>query len=57
MNAVWGHVIGVISLLLMLVFIAIWIWAWLPVHRRTFDRLARIPMHDAPRGAAEDSKR
>jgi cytochrome c oxidase cbb3-type subunit IV len=31
---------------LMLIFVGVWIWAWLPAHRATFDRLARIPMHD-----------
>ena len=46
MNALWGHAIGVITLVLMLIFIGIWIWAWLPRHRGTFDRLARIPMRD-----------
>jgi cytochrome c oxidase cbb3-type subunit 4 len=46
MNAIWGHAIGVITLVLMLTFIGIWIWAWLPRHRRTFDRLARIPLQD-----------
>ena len=46
MNEIWGHAIGVITLVLMLIFITIWIWAWLPAHRATFDRLARIPMDD-----------
>ena len=46
MNETWGHAIGVITLVLMLIFIGIWIWAWLPLHRPTFDHLARIPMHD-----------
>ena len=46
MNAMWGHAIGVITLVLMLIFIGIWIWAWLPAHRVTFERLARIPMRD-----------
>ena len=46
MNEIWGHAIGVITLVLMLIFIGIWIWAWLPLHRATFDHLARIPMHD-----------
>ena len=46
MTEIWGHAIGVITLVLMLIFIGIWIWAWLPVHRATFDQLARIPMHD-----------
>ena len=46
MNEVWGHAIGVITLVLMLLFIGIWIWAWLPAHRAKFDQLARIPMDD-----------
>jgi cytochrome c oxidase cbb3-type subunit 4 len=46
MTEIWGHAIGVITLVLMLIFIGIWIWAWLPAHHATFDRLARIPMHD-----------
>jgi cytochrome c oxidase cbb3-type subunit 4 len=46
MNAMWGHAIGVITLVLMLIFVGVWIWAWLPAHRATYDRLARIPMHD-----------
>ena len=46
MSPAWGHVIGVIIVLLMLIFIGIWIWAWLPFHKKTFDALARIPLHD-----------
>ena len=46
MNATWGHAIGVITVILMLIFIGIWIWAWLPFHRKTFERLARMPLHD-----------
>ncbi len=46
MSAVWGHVIGVFTVLVMLAFIGIWVWAWLPYHRRTFDALARLPMQD-----------
>jgi cytochrome c oxidase cbb3-type subunit IV len=46
MSPVWGHAIGVIIVLLMLIFIGIWIWAWLPFHKKTFDALARIPLHD-----------
>jgi cytochrome c oxidase cbb3-type subunit 4 len=46
MNAIWGHAIGVITVVLMLIFVGVWIWAWLPVHRATFERLARIPLHD-----------
>jgi len=46
MNALWGHVIGIFTLILMLAFIGIWAWAWLPFHKRTFDELARLPMED-----------
>ena len=46
MNELWGHAIGIITVVLMLIFIGIWIWAWLPAHRATFDRLSRIPMRD-----------
>jgi cytochrome c oxidase cbb3-type subunit 4 len=53
MNATWGHAIGVITLVLMLLFIGIWIWAWLPRHRRTFDRLAQIPLCDEVRDGHE----
>jgi cytochrome c oxidase cbb3-type subunit 4 len=48
MSPAWGHVIGVIIVLLMLIFIGIWIWAWLPFHKKTFDAMARIPLHDDP---------
>lgn len=46
MNPVWGHVAGVLIVLMMLTFIGIWIWAWLPYHKRTFNRLSRLPMED-----------
>ena len=46
MNPVWGHVAGVITVVLMVTFIGIWIWAWLPWHKRDFDALARLPMQD-----------
>jgi cytochrome c oxidase cbb3-type subunit 4 len=46
MNPVWGHLVGVIIVVLMLIFIGVWIWAWLPFHKKKFDALARIPMHD-----------
>ena len=47
MSNVWGHVSGVVTVLLMVIFIGIWVWAWRPRHRRTFNRLARIPMGDS----------
>lgn len=46
MNPAWGHVVGVVIVVLMLVFIGIWIWAWLPYHKKSFDKLARLPMDD-----------
>ena len=46
MNPLWGHLIGVVIVVLMTVFIGIWAWAWLPRHGKVFDRLAQIPMHD-----------
>lgn len=46
MNEIWGHVVGVIILLLMATFIGIWIWAWQKRHRKVFDRMARLPMED-----------
>jgi cytochrome c oxidase cbb3-type subunit 4 len=55
MSAFWGHAIGVMIVVLMLTFIAIWVWAWLPFHRKTFEALARIPLHDdASASASED---
>ncbi|HET6632883.1 MAG TPA: cbb3-type cytochrome c oxidase subunit 3 [Rhodanobacteraceae bacterium] len=46
MSPLWGHLVGVITTVLMLTFIGIWIWAWRRSHRETFDRLARLPMED-----------
>ena len=46
MNPIWGHIAGIVTVLLMLVFIGIWAWAWLPQHKRKFDALARLPMED-----------
>ncbi len=54
MSPVWGHVTGVLIVLMMATFIGIWIWAWLPHHRRTFSWLARLPMEDG-RAPADDS--
>ena len=33
MSPVWGHVAGVVSLVVMIAFIGIWVWAWLPYHK------------------------
>ena len=46
MQSWWGHMSGVIILLMMAVFIGIWIWAWRPRHQANFGRLARLPMED-----------
>jgi cytochrome c oxidase cbb3-type subunit 4 len=46
MNPVWGHIAGIVTMIVMLVFIGIWAWAWMPHHKRTFDALARLPMQD-----------
>lgn len=46
MNALWGHAVGVLIVLLMLVFGGILFWAWLPHHKKAFDTLARLPMGD-----------
>ena len=50
MNPLWGHVAGVVTLVVMLVFIGIWAWAWLPHHKSEFDALAKLPMQDAEGG-------
>jgi cytochrome c oxidase cbb3-type subunit IV len=42
----WGHVAGIITVIVMVAFIGIWVWAWLPYHRRTFDALASLPLED-----------
>jgi cytochrome c oxidase cbb3-type subunit IV len=46
MNAIYGHAIGVIIVLLLLVFACIWLWAWLPHHKNAFEALARLPNED-----------
>lgn len=40
----WGHIVGVISLVLLALFIGVWIWAWRPRHKRVFERMARLPL-------------
>ena len=46
MNALWGQMAGFITVTLLLVFIGIWIWAWRPWHKKSFDKMAKIPMQD-----------
>ena len=56
MNAMGANAIGVSIVLMLLAFVGIWLWAWLPYHRKTFDRLARLPMLDAaPESGARES--
>ena len=46
MNPIWGHVAGVVTVLLMLLFVGIWIWAWRKRHRNVFDYMARVPLEN-----------
>lgn len=46
-SPVWGHVAGVVTVVLMVTFVAIWIWAWRKRHRATFQRMAALPMEDS----------
>ncbi|QEE25775.1 cbb3-type cytochrome c oxidase subunit 3 [Rhodanobacter glycinis] len=46
MNPIWGHVAGVVTVLLMLIFIGIWIWAWRKRHKKVFDYMAKLPLQD-----------
>lgn len=48
MNAFWGNLAGVVTVILMSCFIGIWIWAWRPRHRRIFEAMARVPLEDTP---------
>ena len=45
-SPIWGHVVGVFTVLTMASFIGIWIWAWRKRHRAAFDALSRLPMQD-----------
>lgn len=44
MSDFWGHLSGVVTVVLMLTFIGIWVWAWRKRHQVTFDRMARLPL-------------
>ncbi len=46
MNPIWGHLVGVSTLILMVLFVALWIWLWRKRHKPVFDRMAKIPMED-----------
>jgi cytochrome c oxidase cbb3-type subunit 4 len=51
-NPFWGHLTGVVTVVLMATFIGIWIWAWRKRHRSTFKRMSELPMEDRPEGPA-----
>jgi cytochrome c oxidase cbb3-type subunit 4 len=42
----WGHLTGVIIVVMMVTFIGIWAWAWSGRHKRPFARMAQLPMED-----------
>jgi cytochrome c oxidase cbb3-type subunit 4 len=46
MNPLWGHLIGVITVMSMLSFIGIWIWVWDRRHQPKYDALAHLPSQD-----------
>ncbi|HOX70580.1 MAG: cbb3-type cytochrome c oxidase subunit 3 [Dokdonella sp.] len=46
MSPLWGHLSGVITVILLLSFIGTWIWVWSARHKRKYDALARLPMDD-----------
>ena len=50
MGSFWGHLTGIVTVVLMLIFIGIWIWAWRKRHRATFKRMSELPMEDKPEG-------
>ena len=52
MNALWGHSVGVLIVMMLLSFIGIWVWAWLPYHKRNFENLAALPLNDEGERAA-----
>lgn len=55
MSGMWGHVSGVVTVLLLIVFLGIWFWAWRPRHKRNFDHLAAMPLEDLEGGDPESS--
>ena len=56
MSESYGHFIGVMIVVIMLTFIGIWVWAWLPFHKKTFDELARLPLHDDTLGKVREGE-
>ena len=56
MNPLWGHIVGIATVIVMLAFIGIWVWAWLPQHKPDFDALAKLPMEDEEDRPGEDER-
>jgi cytochrome c oxidase cbb3-type subunit 4 len=56
MSEAWGHLVGVLTVLIMLSFLAIWVWAWLPHHKLDFESLARLPLRDDTSDDAGESR-
>ena len=48
MSEIWGHLTGVIIVVMMITFISIWAWAWSGRHKKAFTRMAELPMEDEP---------
>jgi cytochrome c oxidase cbb3-type subunit 4 len=46
MSPFWGHLAGVVTVVIMATFIGIWIWVWNARHKPKYDALARLPMDD-----------
>lgn len=46
MSPFWGHLAGVMIVLMMVSFVGIWIWAWRKYHKPVFDQMAQLPMQD-----------
>ena len=60
MSPFWGHLAGVMIVLMMVSFIGIWIWAWRKYHKPVFDRMAQLPMQDEDQpadGATQEKAR
>lgn len=54
-SPIYGNLVGVFIVLMMVVFIGIWIWAWRKYHKKTFDRMAHLPMEDELRGSGPNN--
>jgi cytochrome c oxidase cbb3-type subunit 4 len=57
MNPIWGHIVGIATVIVMLAFIGIWVWAWHPQHKPDFDALAKLPLEDEEDDKAMEDER